>query len=548
MMQARSPITLDPLLTLLGGPKSNTPSGAPAQVPADILLFGDILGLLGNFGAGQTSPLTPSTSGVGQASDATASNEADLFSALDSGNMTPLTAGTLAALLNAPTAALNSAAAPTDQAVESSLPQFEVPPVDGNQPSDLLDAFISEAMAQAKTLGPAEPLFMTGAMPTTWNQLPSESIPEGSFKVISSQVIGDQLQLELQSRENPGTQFKLTVPTASLTLTAAESDTTRKTGLPTSSLRSNRVAIRPGSTSAIDDLFGRLSVTELTLTNELPTEAITQPNAAVRLELAADQSSRATRITLVAPRSSLRLVSSDPLIAEQPALPTEQSPSTASSSGATAGQKVVSAGTATPAAATLAPEESSSFTVRPVATKWDTEQFADETSSAIKSLQSGIDRSEALSRPVDARSVKVPVKITLPDLPKMLSGGTRTLTIKLEPEHLGPARLHLSVVNDTITARLSVETPTAKAAVERGLDQLTDQLSRAGLKVNYIEVSLRGGSYQESAYHQTNWFRSQRSQLRRASDDALTPAAPLAAITTRRPSSYLGSSGVNLYA
>lgn len=547
-MQARSPITLDPLLTLLGGPKSNGPSGAPAQVPADILLFGDILGLLGNFSAGQAIPLTPGTPGVEKAADTTTANDADLFSALDMGSMAPHTAGSLAALLSAPAAAINSVDTPTDQMVESPLPQFDAPPVDGHQPSDLLDAFTADALTMAKTSSLTEPLFMTGAVPTTWNQLPSESIPDGTFKVISSQVIGDQLQLELQSRENPATQLKLTVPTSSLTIAAAESVASRKTGLPTSSLRTNRVAMRTDSTSAIDDLFGRLSVTELTLTNELPTETVAQPNSAVKLEMSADQSGRATLITLVAPRSTLRLISSDTSAAEQPTLPTDQKPSTTSGTGATEGQQVVSATKATTASATLTSEEKPSFTVRPAATKWDTEQFADESSSAIKSLQSGIDRSEALSRPVDARSVNMPVKMTLPDLPKMLSGGTRTLTIKLEPEHLGPARLHLSVVNDTVTARLSVETPTAKAAVERGLDQLTDQLSRAGLKVNNIEVSLRGGSYQESAYRQTNWFRSQRSQLRRASDDALTPAAPLAAITTRRPSSYLGSTGVNLYA
>jgi flagellar hook-length control protein FliK len=546
MMQARTQITLDPLLNLLGGPKSNTPSGVPSQVPADIMLFGDILGLLGNFGANQPTPTASASPLANQSAGAVLSNDPDLLSLLESASGNPAALGAFAVPINM--SATNSlTASPTAKSDEPPIAQANSASIPQDQSSDVLDAFAAKVAAQTQTSNPTASFFATNGRPTAWTELPTDSIPDGAFKVVSSKVTGDQLQLELQSQNNPGTQFKLTVPTASLAIASGESSGTKKSAQPQTTGRSNRISLSTNATGAIDDLFGQLSVTELTLSNELSTETTTTSNA-VKLELTANQSGRATSIALVAPRNSVRLLTSDPTAVDPQAPVTAPGSSKLNATSGSVAPAVAESNSATTGVAPLPPEDSSSFSVRPVATKWDTDLFADDTSSAIKALQSGIDRTDALSRPVDAQSVKLPVKITLPDLPKMMSGETRTLTIKLEPEHLGPARLHLSVINDTVSARLSVDTPTAKAAVERGLDQLTDQLSRAGLKVNHIEVSLRGGSYQESAYRQTNWFRSQRNQLRRASDDSLTSTAALAAVTTQRPAGYLGSSGVNVYA
>lgn len=546
-MQARTPITLDPLLTLLGGPKSNGSSGVPSQVPADILLFGDMLGLLGNFGA------DPSANGLAKVAtpDQTIADpltsDPDLLSLLDPANANPAFAGALAAsAINVPVLPTDSASQPAEHA-KSQSGSLNAAMLAAEEPSDALDAFAAKIVAQAKNTDPASSFFVTNGRPNAWSQIPNESVPDGSFKVISSQLLGDQLQLELQSRENPATLFKLTVPTATLAATADENSTVRKSSSPNSSSRAHRVALTSDLSGSIDELFGRLNVTDLHLTNELPVDAARRADHQVTLELTGHQAGRTAMITLITPKSALRLLSNksaadqpDTLISPTPAESTNPISKTAPNAGQTS--TPATSGTEAPV------EKSASFSIRPVATKWDTEQFTDDSTSAIKTLQSGLDRSEQLARPVDVQAVKLPVKFTLEDLPKVWSGATRTLSVKLEPEHLGPARLYLSAVNDTINARLSVETPTAKAAVERGLDQLTDQLSRAGIRVNHIEVSLRGGSYQESAYRQTNWFRPQRSQLRRSEGDPLAAGAALAAVTTSRPSSYLGASGVNLYA
>jgi hypothetical protein len=74
----------------------------------------------------------------------------------------------------------------------------------------------------------------------------------------------------------------------------------------------------------------------------------------------------------------------------------------------------------------------------------------------------------------------------------------QTIMIKMEPEHLGNVRLTLSGNNDSITGRLIVENSAAQTAVESNLDDLYDQLTRHGVKIDHFEVSVGGGQIGQS--------------------------------------------------
>lgn len=113
------------------------------------------------------------------------------------------------------------------------------------------------------------------------------------------------------------------------------------------------------------------------------------------------------------------------------------------------------------------------------------------------------------------------VRLSMPqtELVAMKSNG-KSVTLRIEPDHLGPARISLTMVNNTLTARVTVQTMQARTVIEHSLDQLSDQLNRAGIKVESINVNVAGGNAQEqlpdrrpvwnrSSKHQTQTLRNE---------------------------------------
>jgi hypothetical protein len=142
-----------------------------------------------------------------------------------------------------------------------------------------------------------------------------------------------------------------------------------------------------------------------------------------------------------------------------------------------------------------------------------------------------------------------PVKLTLPDtITKPFFSQGQTIMIRIEPEHLGPARLNLTVHDQMLTARVTVDTPTAKLTVESSLNQLTDQLTKAGIQVDRIDVVLsdNGAAYQ---FHDQRPLWSQARRMRHIKDNNESNSdISTAPITMLPPRQYLGMQSVNLLA
>ncbi len=155
---------------------------------------------------------------------------------------------------------------------------------------------------------------------------------------------------------------------------------------------------------------------------------------------------------------------------------------------------------------------------------------------------------EAASRQdaiASARETTPPMRFVLPEnLKNQTLERGRTIMIKMEPENLGSVRMTMSSIHDTITARLVVDSPLARTAVEANLNQLLEQLDRQGIKVDFFDVSVGGSLVGDNAREHAAPS-SRRSSGRFVSDfekiwsgnDGSSPRL-----------NYIGASGVNCLA
>jgi|GEM_PF-2076866 len=144
-----------------------------------------------------------------------------------------------------------------------------------------------------------------------------------------------------------------------------------------------------------------------------------------------------------------------------------------------------------------------------------------------------------------------PVRFTLPDNVKTaLKPNGQTVTLRIEPEHLGPAKLSLTMYNDKLRARVIVNNIPAKVAVEASLHRLVEQLSRANIEVDYIEVTVGGESARDGVFErhpQWRYFTNRFGKFN-LNDTFGSSEQAAAAASAPQPLTYVGADGVNLLA
>lgn len=144
-----------------------------------------------------------------------------------------------------------------------------------------------------------------------------------------------------------------------------------------------------------------------------------------------------------------------------------------------------------------------------------------------------------------------PVRFTLPDnIKTALKPNGQTVTLRIEPEHLGPAKLSLTMYNDKLRARVIVNNIPAKVAVEASLHRLVEQLSRANIEVDYIEVTVGGESARNGVFERHPQWRYHANRFGKFNlDDTFGSSEQAAAVASApQPLTYVGADGVNLLA
>jgi len=143
------------------------------------------------------------------------------------------------------------------------------------------------------------------------------------------------------------------------------------------------------------------------------------------------------------------------------------------------------------------------------------------------------------------------VRFTLPDqIKSSFKPNIQTLTLRIEPEYLGPARLTLMMHNDKLQARVIVKNYHAKVAVEASLNQLVDQLSKAHIEVDHIDVMVDGNAARNGFYkRRPQWhYRANRSErLDQSGTVTLHRGSPIED-SMPRPTAYFRAGGVNILA
>ena len=142
------------------------------------------------------------------------------------------------------------------------------------------------------------------------------------------------------------------------------------------------------------------------------------------------------------------------------------------------------------------------------------------------------------------KSETTPVRFVLPT--DIDTGTVRTgqsVTIRMEPEHLGQVRLTLSEHHDSIVGRLVVENHAARTVVESNLQTLYDQLTDKGIDLDAFQVFVGGDGSASLARRQQG-----QNTRRTNGGNTMSTSAPVGDATVSSRSGgglYINATGVN---
>jgi len=379
------------------------------------------------------------------------------------------------------------------------------------------------------------------------------NVEEGRYAISDITVKGDMLHLTVTGPDATSTPVKLVIPAEILD---------KAGNLPMASrITAGRIDPNTGlpHTESIDDLLVKLNLKEVEIKFVGDTEkAINVKNTAnvestsgrvhtAQVQIVAENAGETLLIKSRLNKDQLRAFKSAPKLT--PAMSNKVSPETES-------MPVTPADTDSPRVGTRLPEGGKVFdgfnqAMRSVDEK--SELFDSETGTRLKERIVETSNIEILTDkngvPIE-KSEKSSVRLVLPnDIKSALKPDGKTVTIRIDPEHLGPAKLNLTMHSDGLRARLLVESPLVKTTVEAGLDKLVEQLHRADIKVDIIEVAVDGDSGRSDYFHRRpNW----RRQPSRFGIDPTSEDAPMQVSQQRRVSPqatmYQGTGGINILA
>ena len=144
-----------------------------------------------------------------------------------------------------------------------------------------------------------------------------------------------------------------------------------------------------------------------------------------------------------------------------------------------------------------------------------------------------------------------PVRFILPEnLKTTLKPNGQSVMLRIEPDHLGPARLNLSMLNNKLKARLVVNSHAARTVLEGSVEKLVEQLNKADIKVDSIDITVSSDAAKDDLnQHQSHWQRHILSKNMKFNDNLLNPDKThevIQPVTLKQE--YINAGGVNLLA
>ena len=372
-------------------------------------------------------------------------------------------------------------------------------------------------------------------------------IDQGKYQVLESKIKGDNLSLILSGNENQDEIIKLDIPLEIL------SGTDKKTNIESTNNGNSRVSLLDNKAlnEEFSNLISKLKVKSIeikqiddgvqhakdNLENLLPKK--------LNLTVIAEDSGRAVVINSEIKRSdvkSFRKINSN----------SHQIELTDSRSGRELSIPVTMTGNSENKNPDSLPSENKNFFNN---SSLKTEMNLVDKSWSFESKEnSEIGLTDKLSEDKSSGAEKLEIKstrFTLPDnIKSELSSRSKSVLIKLNPEHLGPAKLKLSLRNDILSARLLVDNVQVKAIVENSLDRLFDQLAKADIKVDKIEVAIDYGATGERMFNQNQHWKKQFFNKFEMDNEEFSREIKISEpiISRSLAQTYLSGTGVNILA
>lgn len=371
------------------------------------------------------------------------------------------------------------------------------------------------------------------------------ALEPGKYRIIESDISKGQLNLTVVSSESSGEQIKLSLPLR--TLMQEGSFSPGRTAL--SGFASVKPSLMEGP--VLEDYISRLRLTSIEVEAEAKSPAPTDSKQAV-LKLLGGTGDRQVLM--------LSHLNGNGLVGRRKA---QQSSTGRAGAGAVDIDEVLldsQSGAEAPVGRSTAARpwnDTLLNRLHPLAGKIDqkltmlstnADPFGENAESARMNELIGPDaKVERTSADGEALKIRT-TRFSLPeDVRTALKPGGQSVTLRIEPEHLGPARLRLVMHNNVLKALVTVNSTQAKAIVEGSLDQLANQLSKVDIQVERIEVALNSDSRQESFLHRRP--RRQASLKSKHGVEAAPAAMTIASSEDRYGTvPMVGAGGVNLLA
>ncbi len=358
----------------------------------------------------------------------------------------------------------------------------------------------------------------------------------GKYEILSSRIEDGRVNLEIVGKQNPGRPIKLTLPAETLT------------GL--NDRQTNRIPLTDDfyGPRYLDKLLSKLNLKEIEIKPAGVHESLEIAREPLKITLVAEGSAGELLIKARLLRSQVRASASNTTLPQVKseqigrAIPVEQSEPEYVHNEVLAGN----AGGRTRIGSHILTGDTDPFErfVRLSGEKQSGD--ARQVPESLPNCDIPTTHDDGPSEEVTARAVR----FTLPDnLNTALKANGRSVMIRIEPEHLGPARLNLSMTNDGLKARIVVESAPAKAALEANLERLVNQLAEADIKVDHIEITINGdSSHNQFLGRQPHWRHRVVSRLT-GTDGASSDTADILIIPPpAKAVGYAGPAGVNLLA
>jgi flagellar hook-length control protein FliK len=439
--------------------------------------------------------------------------------------------------------------APAGPTVDASLLMETAPLVVGTMLSALPDDAEPQSLSQTDLCPDAKPENMrlpfadlpVNRLEFAQSILSNEMLLKPAiYDVLGSRVEGGQLELTLAPQGEAANQIRISLPLSVLAQAVSE-QTGQSTAVPTGSMsQSTSDWLLCDKMLEMDGLFKALNLKTLEVRESMPLTTDKVAQSPIELTLIGENQGARIAITARINKQDVLLKAVKNFSGNQvlAGAETETFPEHGAVGEASSEQK---------------PDDYQMLFKKPLSdsgpslTKNLLSDARPFTFDANLSSADGLDKSAPRAGSMDSATMPSPVKLTLPDtITKSFFSQGQTIMIRIEPDHLGPARLNLTVHDQMLTARVTVDTPMAKLAVENSLNQLTDQLSRAGIQVDRIDVMLSDGGTRHQFYDQRPFWSQSRRMHQLNNDDRMQSDALSVPITMLPPRQYVGAQGVNL--